>query len=114
MGHKINIKLHIVICPKFRQKNLTAFCFEYFKCEFEEFLGVKLLKCNGGSDHIHLLVDFPSTVTLKNYITWIKCKSSKYFTKILGIDNFRWSSGYFACSIGDVSESIVSNYISNQ
>lgn len=75
-------------------------------------------------DHIHLLVKYKPNVSILQIVRWLKQISTYRIWrhnsngKILKHDfwkeNTFWSDGYFACSIGMVSEEIIRKYIQNQ
>lgn len=77
--------------------------------------GAKAIAVGGMSDHIHMLVSIPATVTISDFVKNVKVWSSKWL-KTLGNDyfNFAWQDGYGAFS---VSHSVVPrtiSYIANQ
>ncbi len=77
--------------------------------------GAKAIAVGGMSDHIHMLVSIPATVTISDFVKKVKVWSSKWL-KTLGNEyfNFAWQDGYGAFS---VSHSVVPrtiNYIANQ
>ena len=73
-------------------------------------------------DHIHILLGYsPRTNVsdiakqLKQYSTYQvwKCHTG-YLAKQYWKRKILWSDGYFACSIGQVSQAIIEKYIQNQ
>ena len=73
-------------------------------------------------DHIHILLEYNTTDRIcdiikiikqqTTYFLWQKYHNflSQYYCK----KNLFWSDGYFACSIGEVSETTIQKYIENQ
>lgn len=73
-------------------------------------------------DHIHYMIEIPPTIAisdlvrnLKSYTTYHIRKSypdilRKHFWK----ERTFWTDGYFACSVGNVSEQMLKEYIENQ
>lgn len=73
-------------------------------------------------DHIHYMIEIPPTIAisdlvrnLKSYTTYHIWKSypdilRKHFWK----ERTFWTDGYFACSVGNVSEQMLKEYIENQ
>ncbi len=73
-------------------------------------------------DHIHILLGYsPKTCVsdivrqLKQYSTYQMWKYHRdYLSKHYWNSKVLWSDGYFACSIGQVSQTIIEKYIQNQ
>jgi putative transposase len=73
-------------------------------------------------NHIHLLIDYKPTITVKSIINRLKSVSTKklwqqhqevlksHFWK----EHTFWSSGYFVCSVGDASIETIRKYIEEQ
>ena len=73
-------------------------------------------------NHIHILLEYHPNISvstivkqLKQYTTYQMWKQyenilSKYYWK----QKILWSDGYFVCSIGQVSQSIIEKYIESQ
>lgn len=80
----------------------------------------ELVECDGGADHIHLLVNYPPKVALSKLVNSLKGVSSRllklhhpevanrYYKGAL------WSPSYFAGSVGGAPLEIVKQYIQNQ
>ena len=80
-----------------------------------------------GKDHIHILIEYKASDSisnivkiLKQYTTYILWKYIlwKLYNDILLKFYWKrkiiWSEGYFTCSIGQVSQSIIEKYIESQ
>lgn len=73
-------------------------------------------------DHIHALLEYDTTERICDIVKELKQKSTYYlweqFASVLKSEYWKkkifWSYGYFACSIGEVSESTIQHYIKNQ
>lgn len=71
-------------------------------------------------DHIHFLIDYNPKVQILSIVRRLKQISThdiwqKYdLSKFLWKEKTFWQDGYFACSIGNVSEETIKNYIENQ
>ncbi len=73
-------------------------------------------------DHIHVLLECDTTERVCDIVKELKQKSTYFlwekFQQILKYEYWKkrifWSDGYFACSIGKVSESTIQHYIENQ
>jgi putative transposase len=76
---------------------------------------IKLLAAGGVSDHVHLLISMPSTISISKAMQFIKGGSSKWIHETFDEHRlFEWQEGYgaFSIGIGDVERTI--NYIKNQ
>lgn len=74
------------------------------------------------SDHIHYMIEIPPNISISQLVNLIKSYTTyhiwneyeyvlrKYYWK----EKTFWTDGYFACSIGNVSEEMLKNYIENQ
>lgn len=73
-------------------------------------------------DHIHYMIETSPDVnlsslvrTLKSYTTYhIWRKYQSYLSRVLWKRRTLWNDGYFIVSVGNVSESILREYIINQ
>lgn len=73
-------------------------------------------------DHIHYMIEAEPTVSvsqivnlMKSYTTYHIWRLHKnYLSKIFWRGRTFWTDGYFACSIGNVSENALKKYIQNQ
>ena len=78
-------------------------------------LGGVLVAAGGISNHIHLLVSVPKTISLSDYLMKIKANSSRWI-KTLGNQYrvFAWQDGYGAFSVSASKIEAVKAYIANQ
>jgi putative transposase len=75
-------------------------------------LGVELLAAGGTANHVHLLINLPTTVPLAEAVQKLKANSSRW----LGEHDleFEWQKGYGAFSVSPSQLSAVQAYIRNQ
>lgn len=74
------------------------------------------------TNHVHILLSYDPKISvsiiskyLKQYSTYhLWKKYDKYLSKQYWKKKLLWSDGYFACSIGQVSQETIENYILNQ
>lgn len=115
---------HLVFVTKYRHRVFTARHLERmeevmravcvdFECELVEF--------NGGSNHIHLLVNFPPKVALSKLVNSLKGVSSRRMRQEFPelVQHYwrakrLWSGSYFAGSVGGAPLSILRQYIEQQ
>ncbi|OCQ97799.1 transposase [Nostoc sp. MBR 210] len=78
------------------------------------------LKCTviavgGIEDHIHLLIGFPVTISVSNFIKQIKGSSSHFINhEIKSSDFFKWQGSYAAFTVSHDAIDNVAHYIRNQ
>lgn len=73
-------------------------------------------------DHIHYCIDYDPTKSISNIVRMLKSYTTfhiwKEFEDYMKLfykrERTLWTDGYFACSIGNVSEKILKRYIENQ
>jgi len=115
--------LHLVWTTKYRRAALTGEVATRVRDMIREICGqheVTILKGHVAKDHLHLFVSIPPQVTISRLIQWLKGKSSY---KLMGEfphlqkqfwGRHLWARGYFCCSSGNVTDEVISEYISNQ
>lgn len=122
---KYCLKVHIVLVTKYRKPLLTGNVSSTVKAIFSDIAekkGWKILAMETDVDHIHVLLEYDTTERICDIVKELKQKSTYYlweqFSSMLKSEYWKkkifWSDGYFACSIGEVSESTIQHYIKNQ
>ncbi len=113
-----NILLHLI----FSTKNREPFINETIESDLYAYMtsiaaakGSFVHKIGGISDHVHLFLTLPRTISISNLLEEIKKDSSKWIkTKSKKHSNFSWQKGYGAFSVSASMQNTVTNYISNQ
>ena len=78
-------------------------------------LGCDVLALNGTADHVHLLVQFPTTLTIADLIEAVKGSSSRFVNEILKPEeHFKWQGHYGAFTVSPHEKSKVIDYIKSQ
>ena len=78
-------------------------------------LNCSVIAIGGMPDHVHLLVRFPSTVSVANLIKEIKGSTSHLIThQINGEEFFKWQGSYAAFSVSEKDVSRIKSYIEHQ
>jgi len=78
-------------------------------------LGADVLAIGGISDHVHLLVRFPTTIAVSEFVGKVKGASSHFVTHLLDSpEPFRWQGGYGAFTVSRRNVDAVSEYVLNQ
>jgi putative transposase len=75
-------------------------------------LGFKILAAGGTSNHLHLLIALPTSLTLAEVVQKLKSNSSRWLAEN-GI-KFEWQKGYGAFSVSPSLLTMVQAYIRNQ
>ena len=69
----------------------------------------------GTSDHIHILVRFPTSISIGNFVRRIKGASSHHLAQIIkSVDFFKWQGGYSAFTVSPFPVKTIVSYIENQ
>ena len=121
---KFLLQYHIIWCPKFR--------FNVFKNGIDESLksilfkisdryGYEIKEIEVMPDHIHIFISTKPTVAPSDVVRTLKSISAiELFKQYPELKKFYsrcgslWSKGYFASSVGNVSEEAVRRYIQEQ
>ncbi len=70
---------------------------------------------NGMADHIHILVDITSRLTVPDFVRTLKTQSSKWMrSSDPSFKDFAWQEGYAAFTVGYSTLDSVSKYIEDQ
>ena len=73
-------------------------------------------------DHIHYMIEIPPNISISKIVNLMKSyttfhiwqKYAPILHKFYWKERTFWTDGYFACSIGNVSEEMLKEYIENQ
>lgn len=114
---------HIVFVTKYRRKIFAPTHHNAFREAARQVcleFGAELEECNGESDHVHLLVNYPPSVQLTRLINSLKAVSSRrmrrQFSDLVAAypKPVLWSRAYFVSSCGGAPLSVIKEYIENQ
>ena len=76
---------------------------------------MKALAIGGASDHVHVLLSLPSTLSIAKAMQLLKGNSSKWLRETFPkMQSFAWQEGYGAFSVGISSVDATVAYIRNQ
>lgn len=76
---------------------------------------MKALAVGGASDHVHILISLPSTISVAKAVQLLKGNSSKWIHETFPtLHNFEWQEGYGAFSIGISGVNETEAYIRKQ
>ena len=80
-----------------------------------EMHGCKILAIGGVADHVHLLLEFPTTIDLSTLVKNIKGPSSLFANDELGFGgSFKWQASYAAFSVSRWDVGKIQLYIEQQ
>jgi len=120
---RYELKIHLVWITKYRKRilkgDISLRLRELIRaiCKANE---VVIVKGHISSDHVHLLLSYPPPISVSKLVEYLKGKS---WRKLLGeYDALRkafwgqhlWARGYFAASVGTVTDEVVKEYIEKQ
>ena len=119
------LMMHLILVTKYRKPLLTgAFREDIKQYMYDVCVSYHwyIIRMETDRDHIHMLLQYNPTdsVTrivsaLKQRSTWTAWKKYDTFLKRhYWKERTLWSDGYFAASIGQVSQSTIEHYIENQ
>jgi len=78
-------------------------------------MGCAVLALNGTSDHVHLIVSFPTTVTIANLVKQVKGVSSHFVNETLQPETqFKWQGGYGAFTVSRWDLPKIIHYVKRQ
>lgn len=114
---------HLVWLPKYRKRILDGEIKKRVKelfADCAEINGWKIIELNIQKDHIQMIVQLKQTIGVSSAVQRFKGGSSKIIREefpelkeFLWGSNF-WAEGYFAETVGRVSEDKIKEYVRNQ
>ena len=122
---KTKLRYHLIFSTKYRRKFLNDIrdsvlsAFNYA----ESISQFKILIMEVDKDHIHILITFKPNISISQVVRRLKQITTIYlwennerFLKKFYWKNKKilWTGGYFASTIGEVSEETLKHYIENQ
>ena len=124
--HKTLLQYHIIFVCKYRKrllinKNISD-NIKQLSFDICNKYNVTIHEMETDKDHIHYMVEIPPTLSISKVVNLMKSYTTyhiwrmynKYLSKQFWKENTFWTDGYFACSIGNVSETQLRKYIENQ
>lgn len=112
---------HVIFCPKYRRKVLTADIEERLKqlfLEKQDEYGYQVLDMEVMPDHVHLLLDVDPCIGINKIVGQIKGYTAHMIRKEFPYMKKRlpslWTRSKFISTVGSVSLEVVKRYIENQ
>jgi len=118
----MELQVHIVFAPKYRRQII------YGKIKTDigkilrklcEWKGVTILEAEACSDHIHMLVEIPSKLSVSSFMWYLKGKSSLMIFDQHANLKYKygnrefWCRGYYVDTVGK-NKKAIAEYIKNQ
>ena len=124
--HKYLLQYHIIFVCKYRKKLLALKQisddikqFSYEICQRHKVI-IRYMETD--KDHIHYMVETEPTMSVSKIVNLMKSYTTyhvwerypNYLRNHFWKEHTFWTDGYFACSVGNVSEEMLKRYIENQ
>lgn len=112
--------VHLVFVVKYRRKVLSGPALDRMQevcLGVAEKMGFQLLELNGEADHVHLLVEYPPTISVSSLANHLKGVSSRMLRKEFPLRphaNHLWTPSYFAASAGGAPIEVLRAYVEAQ
>ena len=122
---KYSLQVHIVLVTKYRKRLLRGVIADDVKQKIFDIANAKgysIIAMETDNDHIHFLLGYDTTDRVCDIVKAIKQATTHYlwqkYYNFLSKQYWKkrvfWSDGYFACSIGEVSQATIQKYIEGQ
>lgn len=122
---KTLLQAHVIFVTKYRERLTARGVWERIKHEMYKActeLGVSLAEVEADKDHIHLMIEYPPTLSICRIVRYLKQVTTyrtwrcygNYLSTVYWHEHTLWSDGYFAASVGEASSETVRQYIRNQ
>lgn len=120
------MKVHLIFVTKYRKKifksDNRADDVKQFLYDVVNKYGYEIIQMETDKDHIHILLGYSSKVFVSDIVKQLKQYSTyqtwnyheKYLSKQYWKHKIFWSDGYFACSIGQVSQESLKSIFKNK
>ena len=118
-----DLKYHIIWCTKYRYRVLIGEVGTRVRELIREIClanYVEIISGSLSSDHVHILVSVPPSISISKLMQYVKGKSSrKVMMEFVHLrkrywGQHIWARGYFAVTVGNLNEQQVQEYIENQ
>ena len=118
------LHVHLILTPKYRRAVMTPRVTDLLKqvcTEVCDARGATVMACETDGDHMHLLVQYPPTLTLADWVMTLQSVTARRLraqhwpeiTQQLWGAPF-WSPSYCVLSVGGVTLDTVKRYVENQ
>ena len=125
-GHcKFLLRYHLILVCKYRLKLMSASNISSDIKKLSEQIAKKhnvdIWYLESDKDHIHYMIETEPTMSISKIVNLMKSYTTyhiwerypSYLRKHFWKEHTFWTDGYFACSVGNVSEEMLRKYIEN-
>ena len=118
-----DLQYHVVWITKYRKKILSGKIANRLKVLLIQGCSAKnitIIKGSIQSDHVHLLISAPTTLSVAQIMQYLKGRSSKKLQEEFSMlrkqfwGQHMWATGYFCRTVGTLTNAIIKEYIENQ
>jgi putative transposase len=122
-GYVYSLRYHIVFCTKYRNNVISGAFETWFKEMLQSIAdanGFKIITMEVMPDHVHLLVDCTPQNYIPDIVKALKGNSARFAFKAFPQlrkklwGGHLWNPSYFVCSISDITEQAIIDYINSQ
>ena len=124
--HKYLLQYHLIFVCKYRQNLLTSRevsdTIKQLSIQICGRHGVTIRYMETDRDHIHYMIETGPEMSISRLVTLLKSYTTYWIwraflaelSKRFWRERTFWTDGYFVCSVGNVSERMLREYIENQ
>jgi len=124
--HKYLLQYHVIFVCKYRKELLykkeISNDIKQFSYEICKKYKIEIKYMETDKDHIHYMIETDPVHSISKLVNLMKSyttfhiweKYSYYLRKFYWKEKTFWTDGYFVCSVGNVSEKTLKEYIENQ
>ena len=122
--HIVHLTAHVILVCKYRKKLLIRFGEEMKqllqqRADISKWFEITTLEVD--TDHVHMMIDYSPGETVQNIVKQLKSYTAFHMWQNhpelkdqFWKQKMFWSTGYFACSVGDASRETIQKYIETQ
>ena len=123
---KYLLQYHLIFVCKYRKQLLSSNSISSDTKSLSECIckkhNVIIRYMETDKDHIHYMIETEPNINLSDFVRTIKSyttyhiwkKYRNYLSRCFWKKHTFWTDGYFVCSVGNVSEKVLKEYIENQ
>ena len=122
---KFKMSVHVIFVTKYRKSLLVGEIqndVKQFLYEASRNKGISIQAMETDKNHVHMLFSYHPSMNVSALVKYLKQYSTYYIwkhhegqlKKYYWKRKILWSDGYFVCSVGQISQTIVKKYIKQQ
>ena len=114
--------VHLVFVTHYRRGHFDADALARLRESFERVaadFSARLVACDGEADHVHLLVEYPPTLSISKLVNSMKGVGSRILLRDRADIRRKcpkglWSQSYFSARCGGAPLSVIKDYVESQ